>query len=84
MRETLHETISVLFLSDRDGGRPVKLRWQGKTRPLLKLGFHHTVREGRVLHHIYSMSDDVLFYRLDFNTETLKWSLEEVSDGLAT
>ena len=50
---------------------------------ITKLGFHHTVRVGRVLHHIFSVATESMFFRLNLDTETLSWTLEEVSDGLA-
>lgn len=39
--------------------------------------------EGKTLHHIFSVSDGTIFFRLNFNTRAMQWRLEEVSDGLA-
>ncbi len=63
---------------------PAKVKWQGRVYTITKLGFHHTMRVGRVLHHIFSVATDTLFFRLNLDTETLFWTLEELSDGLAT
>ncbi len=83
MNEVINEKISVISRYDRTKGSflPVKLQWQGKVRIINKLGFHHTKREGRKLLHIFSVIDTSLCYCLSFDTETLHWTLLEVSDG---
>ena len=82
MTKPASEKVSVLMVSGGDGGEtmPVKLTWRGRTYRVTKLGFHHTVRVGRSLHHIYSVVAGQTFFRLNFDTESLSWSLEEVSE----
>lgn len=94
MHETIQEKVSVLTLFQRPQSRhrpgelpnsqavPLKVRWQGRVYKINKLGLHHTQRAGRILHHIFSVTDGNTFFRLNFNTETLDWILEEISDGL--
>jgi len=84
MHEKIAEKISVITLFDRENSQvmPVKIRWQGRYYYPQKLGLHHTVREGRVLHHIFSVADQTTCFKLDLNTETLHWTLDEISDGL--
>jgi hypothetical protein len=43
---------------------------------------HHTIREGRTLFHIFSVSSQDLFFRLKLDTDNLFWTLEEIADGL--
>lgn len=61
---------------------PKEIIWEGETYPILKIGLHHTYRTGRTLFHVFSVASETLFFRLVLNTETLFWSLEEISDGL--
>lgn len=56
--------------------------WEGKTYEVTKIGLHHTFRQGRVLYHVFSVETPTLFLRLVLDTETLRWRLEEISDGL--
>ena len=61
---------------------PISLTWSGRTYQVLKLGLHHTYRDGVTRHHIFSVVSRDLFFRLNLNTDNLNWTLEEVSDGL--
>jgi hypothetical protein len=61
---------------------PRKILWDGRIFPTLKIGLHHTYREGRELVHIFSIASDSLSFRLKLDTTTLFWTLEEISDGL--
>jgi predicted transcriptional regulator len=83
MNEIINEKVSVITKYDRMTGvnLPVKLLWQGRERRIIKLGFHHTKREGRKLLHIFTVTDGHLAYYLSLDTETLHWTLMEVSDG---
>lgn len=85
MTETINEKISVVAVYNREDKRflPQRIKWQGRIYTITKLGFHHTVKVGRVLHHLFSVTDGTLAFRLDLDTEVLSWTLQEVSDGLA-
>ena len=84
MRESIHEKVDVVVTFTRafGGAFPKRVRWQGKEYNISEVGMHHMVREGRILHHIFSVTANTLFFRLDFNTETLQWQIAEISDGL--
>ena len=84
MTETIHEKVSVITVYNREKKSvlPWRLKWQGRVYTIRKLGFHHTVHAGRVLHHIFSVTDGSMFFRLDLDTESLTWTLEEVSVAL--
>jgi hypothetical protein len=56
--------------------------WNNRSYPILKIGLHHTYREGRVLYHVFSVVSRNIFLRLVLNTETLYWRLDEIADGL--
>lgn len=76
--------VSVIFVYDPNGSKisPLKVRWDGRVYSITKVGLHHQFREGRTLHHIFSVVSDETFFRLNLNTDNLSWRLEEVSDGL--
>ncbi|HSV95014.1 MAG TPA: hypothetical protein VLH94_03530 [Spirochaetia bacterium] len=61
---------------------PRQIFWDGKIIRIARVGMHHTIREGRTLFHIFSVTSQDLFFRLKLNTETLFWTLEEIADGL--
>ena len=84
MRETLQEKVSVNLVFNCKTGQilPKHLGWRGRSYTINKTGLHHTYRSGRVLIHVFSVSDGTMFFRLELNTETLHWTLNEVSDGL--
>lgn len=80
MAEAIDESVSVNLLSNHIKGTaaPSSLYWRGRRYTLSQVGFHHTLWEGRVLIHVYSMTDGTTFFKLQFDTETLCWKLLEV------
>ena len=83
MIEYVNESVSVLALfgSTDAKRRPIAFEWRGRRYRITEVGLHHTVQQGRVLHHIYTVSDGTTDFRLDFATDSQEWILEEVSDG---
>lgn len=84
MIQQLSEPISVIFSYNHKRARssPKSIKWKGRVYPVLKIGLHHTYRNGAVLYHTFSFSSNGLFFRIDLDTETLRWTLKEISDGL--
>lgn len=80
----VHETVDVLTVSKSGRGIvvPLKIKWRGRYYSMNQIGLIHPKREGRVLHHIFEGSTGTLALRLSYNTETLQWTLEAISDGL--
>ena len=85
MIEAINEKVSVITVHNQQthSVMPYKMRWQGRDYVIKKLGFHHTVRNGRTLLHKFSVSTGAMDFRLSYDTESLIWTLEEVSDGTA-
>lgn len=85
MQEIINEKVSMLTVYDRTTGltAPKKLKWQDRIYKITKIGYHHRVRKGKKLIHIFSVCNETMAFRLKLDTETLHWTLEEVSDGLA-
>jgi hypothetical protein len=86
MQEKIFEKISVIFSynAEKNKNFPYKIRWRLRDYFIKKLAYHHKVRQGRELLHIFHVTDGNLDFRIRFNTEDLNWILEEVSDGSIT
>ncbi|HUD03503.1 MAG TPA: hypothetical protein VMR51_01830 [Patescibacteria group bacterium] len=88
MREKINEKVSVVtvFSAKRRAAAPYVVSWQNKEYKVGEIGYHHTIKDGEVLHHIYELADkeSTLWMRLNFDTSTMQWTLEAVSDGLAS
>ncbi len=83
MLEKIHEKIDVITIYKKYPARviPYKIRWNGRDHIITKIGYHHKIRKGHTFFHIFSVCSDTLAFRLRFDTETMYWTLEEVSDG---
>lgn len=60
---------------------PKTIIWNNRFYKINKIGLHHEYKQGDVLYHIFSVTTDTLFLRLKFNTKSLNWHLEEISNG---
>lgn len=80
MAEHVNEIISVDLVSDAGSGAayPWTFQWRGRRYTTRTVGLRHCIREGRVLYHIFSVTDGAAFFRLRLDTETLSWRLLEV------
>lgn len=83
MLEKIHEKVDVITIYKKLGGEvtPYKIRWNGRDYITAKTGYHHKVREGRTVYHIFHICTDTLAFKLRHDPDTLSWTLEEVSDG---
>jgi len=65
---------------------PHLVSWQNREYFVGKIGYHHTVKDGQTLHHIFELVDkeQTIWFRLNLDTSNLHWLLEAVSDGLAS
>lgn len=83
MLEKLNERVDVITIYKKMGAtvKPYKIRWNGREYKITKIGYHHKVQRGKIFHHIFSVCSDELFFRLNFDTETMFWTVEEVSDA---
>jgi len=81
MSESIDESVSVALASNHvsHSAMPWVVGWRGRQYKITKMGLHHTTREGRVLFHIFSVSDGATFFKLRFDTETLGWRLLEIA-----
>ena len=83
MNERVFEIVRVVGSYNHEKNRyiPYKMRWRMRDYFIKRLAYHHKVREGRTLFHIFHVTDGNLDFRIRFDTESLNWTLEEVSDG---
>lgn len=83
MLQTVSAPISVLLYFDHRKrlAYPRHLTWEGRDYPIIRVGLHHSYRRGRTLYHVFSVQTASLFFRLLFDTETLFWRVEQISDG---
>lgn len=86
MNATVNEPVSVISAYSQEKERfiPYKMRWRLRDYFIKRLAYHHKIREGRTLYHIFHVTDGNLDFKMSFDTETLSWILEEVSDGSAS
>lgn len=69
--ETIDEQVSVNLLDTK----PTMLFWNGRRYSITQTGLHHVLREGRTLMHIFSVTDGNTSFKLQLDTETLRWRL---------
>lgn len=83
MNEKIFESVSVIASYNHEKNRfiPYKMRWRMRDYFIKRLAYHHKVREGRTLFHVFHVTDGNLDFRIRFDSESLNWILEEVSDG---
>lgn len=77
MADNINESVSVNLTN----AIPTSLCWNRREYTITKIGLHHTIREGRTLFHIFSVTDGTTFFKLKFGTETLGWKLLEVAEN---
>jgi predicted glycoside hydrolase/deacetylase ChbG (UPF0249 family) len=87
MKEKIDEEVSVVmyYSATRRHAQPHTISWKSKDYKVGKIGYHHTVKDGATLHHIYELVDKEgsLWFRLNLDTSNLHWTLEAIHDGLA-
>ncbi len=83
MYERINERISAELVCDTIKGiiMPRRMRWQGRIFTMTSLAYHHKIRIGRTIVHVFHVTDGTMDFRISLNTDTLQWTLEEVADG---
>jgi hypothetical protein len=74
-------TVTSVFDHRKRIYTPTKVIFDGREFDILKVGYHHTYRDGRTLLHVFSVASLSSFFKLVHNTDNLSWELEEVDDG---
>ena len=82
MYETINEPINVLVAFGQDQVRPLSFEWRNKEYQIDKVNLVHYKRVGNDKLYYFSVSDNVNYFKLSFNTKDFNWRLEELySDG---
>jgi len=74
----INEKVTVGMVNDT----PKYVIWSGRSHNISQIGLHHLYRQGKTLYHIFSVVSGTVFMRLKFDTDNLRWTLEEIEDGI--
>jgi hypothetical protein len=77
MLETINEPIEVIAKFSGNKTIPVKFLWQGREISVKKVNLTYSRREGRVKFYFFAVSDNTNYFKLQFNTDNLSWTLLE-------
>lgn len=61
--------------------KPLKMRYRGRDITFSKRAFHHPTAKGKRMIHVFDMSDGANDYRLEFDAESLTWTLATIIEG---
>lgn len=83
MNLRLSEPIDVIAVFTRDHERlkPIRLKWKEKAYSIRQIDFVFREKRGRILFHVFCCLTDTLYFKVCFDTESLIWCVEEISDG---
>jgi len=86
MSERINEKVSIISSFNREtlSVMPKKMRWHGRDYLIQSLSYHHVIREGKKLLHIFHVTDGSSDFKLSLDTENLFWTLDEVYDSSST
>jgi hypothetical protein len=76
----INERVDILTLYKKAGGPaknclPCKMRYQGRDITFTKMCFYHPTAKGKRMIHVFDVSDGITDYRLEFDAESLSWTL---------
>jgi len=80
---TINERVSVVAVFRAKGTiaalcLPWKMNWRGRDIVMTELALRHPTEAGRRMVHVFHVSDGSNGYRLEFDAETLTWTLVSV------
>ena len=83
MLECIDEKVSMMLAYNKDKGtvKPHIMKWKQQYITIQEVTYHHLIKKGRELIHVFHATDGHLDFRLHLDTQTLHWKLMEVSDG---
>jgi hypothetical protein len=77
MLETINEPIDVACRFAGNKLIPVKFLWHGREVFIQKVNLTWSHFEGRVKFHFFAVSDNTNYFKLQFNSDNLTWTLLE-------
>jgi hypothetical protein len=82
----INERVDVVTVFRRRGDIsslcvPRKMRWRGREIDFTELALRHPTVQGKRMIHVFHMSDGSNGYRLEFDAESLTWTLVAMIAG---
>ena len=77
MLEQINDPIEVIAKFSGNQTIPVKFLWHGREILIKKVNLAYSRREGRVKFYFFAVSDSVNYFKLQFNSDNLAWTLLE-------
>lgn len=76
------EPVNVWVLFTKNQVQPFAFSWHGRSIKVDKINLVHTTKSGSNVFYHFSISAGSNFYRLRFDTNSLKWLLEAAEEDL--
>jgi len=77
MFEEINQPIEVIAKFAGNKTIPVKFLWHGREILVKKVNLSYSRFEGRVKFHFFAVSDNTNYFKLQFNSDNLTWTLLE-------
>lgn len=77
MNQESGESVEVVASFTKNGVFPHILKWGQRRYKILKVNLVHAIKEGTVRIYFFSVSDGANAWKLGFNTESLRWWIED-------
>lgn len=83
---SINERVEVIALHKKSGDistncLPWKMRYQNRDILFTKLCLRHPTSQGKRMVHVFDMTDGTNDYRLEFDAESLIWTLAAIVEG---
>jgi hypothetical protein len=77
MLEEINQIVEVVTIFKTNQVIPWKFLWQGREYIIRKINLVYSSWEGRNKIYYFTVSDSANYFKLQFNTDNLKWTLLE-------
>lgn len=74
---TQMEPVDIIATFNQKGLLPRVMKWGQKQYKIASVNLVHTIKDGAVRIYFFSVSDGVNSWKLGFNTENLRWWVED-------
>jgi hypothetical protein len=78
MLEEINQPIEVIAKFTGSKAIPIKFLWNNREVLVKKINLAYSRREGRGKFYFFAVSDSTNYFKLQFNSENLAWTLLEV------
>lgn len=77
MFENINEPIDVISKFSENKLIPLKFLWHNREYFVKKINLAYSAREGQSKLYYFAVSDEANYFKLQFNSENLNWTLLE-------